>query len=136
MCRGQRRVDGEKQPAVFRDGDGARFSLPAFLVPFLFSASPEGANLLIIGANLPGFILATISSTIALFLLSLGIVGYLRGPLNLLERVLLIAIACGMVLDPLELNLLGLAPTAAGSAIVVRNWMKFARPAEGGPTSA
>ena len=59
-----------------------KYSLPAFLVPFLFSASPEGANLLIVGATLSGFILATISSTIALFLLSLGIVGYLPGPVS------------------------------------------------------
>jgi TRAP transporter 4TM/12TM fusion protein len=113
-----------------------KYSLPAFLVPFLFSASPEGANLLIIGATVPGFILATMSSTIALFLLSLGIVGYLRGPVNLLERVLLIVIACIMVLDPLEPNLLGLLPTAAGAAIVVRNWMKFPRPAGRGLASA
>jgi TRAP transporter 4TM/12TM fusion protein len=113
-----------------------KYSLPAFLVPFLFSASPEGASLLIVGATLPGFILATISSTIALFLLSLGIVGYLRGPLSLLERGLLIVIACIMVLDPLEPNLLGLVPTAAGAAIVVRNWLKIHRPAGGGSTSA
>jgi TRAP transporter 4TM/12TM fusion protein len=109
-----------------------KYSLPAFLVPFLFAASPDGANLLIIGATLPGFILATISSTIALFLISLGIVGYLRGPLNLLERALLVAIACIMVLDPLEPNLLGLLPTVAGAAIVVRHWMTFAKTGTGG----
>jgi TRAP transporter 4TM/12TM fusion protein len=109
-----------------------KYSLPAFLVPFLFAASPDGANLLIIGATLPGFILATISSTIALFLISLGIVGYLRGPLNLLERALLVAIACIMVLDPLEPNLLGLLPTVAGAAIVVRHWMAFAKTGTGG----
>jgi len=109
-----------------------KYSLPAFLVPFLFAASPDGANLLIIGATLPGFILATISSTIALFLISLGIVGYFRGPLHVLERALLIVIACIMVLDPLEINLLGFAPTVAGAAIVVRHWMKFAKTGTGG----
>jgi len=109
-----------------------KYSLPAFLVPFLFAASPEGANLLIIGATMPGFILATISSTIALFVISLGIVGYFRGPLNVLERALLIVIACIMVLDPLEINLLGLAPTVAGAAIVVRHWMKFTKTGTGG----
>ena len=113
-----------------------KYSMPAFLVPFLFAASPEGANLLIVGATLPGFILATISSTIALFLFSLGIVGYLRGPLNVLERVLLIVIACLMVLDPLEINPLGLAPTAAGAAIVVRHWMALAKAAAGGAANA
>ena len=74
--------------------------------------------------------------TTALFLISLGIVGYLRGPLNVLERALLIAVACIMVLDPLEPNLLGLLPTVAGAAIVVRHWMKFARRADESPTRA
>jgi TRAP transporter 4TM/12TM fusion protein len=105
-----------------------KYSLPAFLVPFLFSASPEGANLLIVGATPSGFALATVSSTIALFLLSLGIVGYLRVPLSMLERALLIVIACSMVLDPLELNLLGVAPAVAGAGIVARHWMRSPRP--------
>ncbi len=113
-----------------------KYSLPAFLVPFLFAASPEGANLLIVGATPFGFFLATVSSAIALFLLSLGIVGYFRGPLNLLERALLIVIACSMVLDPLELNLYGLAPTIAGAAIAGRNWMKFSRSVKGSPNPA
>ena len=102
-----------------------KYSLPAFLVPFLFSASPEGANLLIVGATLPGFLLATISSSIALFLLSIGIVGYLRGPLGFVERVVLIVLACIMVLDPLEPTLWGLAPTAVGAAIVTRHVLAF-----------
>ena len=107
-----------------------KYSLPAFLVPFLFSASPEGANLLIVGATLPGFLLATISSSIALFLLSIGIVGYLRGPLGFVERVVLIVLACIMVLDPLDPTLWGLAPTAVGAAIVTRHVLAF-RKAEG-----
>jgi TRAP transporter 4TM/12TM fusion protein len=104
-----------------------KYSLPAFLVPFLFSASPEGANLLIVGAKLPGFIEATVSSTIALFLLSLAVVGYLRGPVSLPERVLLILVACYMVVDPLEFTLMGLAPTAVGAAVVGWNWVKPGR---------
>ena len=104
-----------------------KYALPAFLVPFLFSASPEGANLLIIDATLPGFILATVSSSIALFLLSLGIVGYFRGPVNVLERALLILLACFMVLDPLEPTLWGLAPTAVGAAMVTRHVLAFRR---------
>jgi TRAP transporter 4TM/12TM fusion protein len=107
-----------------------KYSLPAFLVPFLFSASPEGANLLIVGATLPGFLLATISSSIALFLLSIGIVGYLRGPLGFVERVVLIVLACIMVLDPLDPTLWGLVPTAVGAAIVTRHVLVF-RKAEG-----
>ena len=108
-----------------------KYSLPAFLVPFLFSASPEGANLLIVGATLPGFVLATVSSTIALLLLSLGIVGYLRGPVSIPERVLLILIACLMVVDPLEPSLLGVAPTLVGLGLVAWNWMAPAKPKAG-----
>jgi TRAP transporter 4TM/12TM fusion protein len=100
-----------------------KYSLPAFLVPFLFSASPEGANLLILGATLPGFVLATISSTIALLLLSLGIIGYLRGPVSIPERAALILIACLMVVDPLEPTLLGVAPALVGLGLVTWNWM-------------
>jgi len=112
-----------------------KYSLPAFLVPFLFSASPEGANLLIIGATMSGFVQATISSTIALFLLSIGIVGYLRGPVSILERIALIVVACIMVVDPLELTLLGLAPTVIGIGIVARHW-KFVTPDIGGTARA
>jgi TRAP transporter 4TM/12TM fusion protein len=100
-----------------------KYSLPAFLVPFLFSASPEGADLLIVGASLPGFIETTLSSTIALFLLSLGVVGYLRGPVSLLGRAILIVTACFMVVDPLDFTLVGLAPTAVGAAVVGWNWV-------------
>jgi TRAP transporter 4TM/12TM fusion protein len=108
-----------------------KYSLPAFLVPFLFSASPEGANLLIVGATLPGFILATVSSTIALLLLSLGIVGYLRGPVSIPERAVFILIACLMVVDPLEPTLVGVAPTLVGLSLVAWNWMAPAKPTAG-----
>ncbi len=63
-----------------------KYSLPAFLVPFFFSVTPEGANLLIVDATLPGFLLATLTSVAALFLLSLGIVGHFQSSLNMVER--------------------------------------------------
>jgi TRAP transporter 4TM/12TM fusion protein len=99
-----------------------KYSLPAFLVPFLFSASTAGVNLLLVGATFSGFLVATVSSTIALFLLSLGIVGFLRGPVSIPERALLILAACVMVLFPLDLSVAGLVPAAAGVAVAFRNW--------------
>lgn len=98
-----------------------KYSLPAFLVPFLFSASPEGANLLIVDATLSGFILATASSAIALLLLSIGIVGFFRGRVGRVERGLLVVLACIMVVDPLEFTPWGLAPALLGAAVVTRN---------------
>jgi TRAP transporter 4TM/12TM fusion protein len=99
-----------------------KYSLPAFLVPFLFSATKEGANLLIIGATLPGFLQAVINSSFSLFFLSLGIVAYFRGPLNLFERTILIVVAVVMVLDVINWSLLGIVPAAIGMIVVIRNW--------------
>ena len=55
-----------------------KYSLPAFLVPFFFSTTPVGYSLLIVGANWPDFILATLTSLCALFFVALGIIGYMR----------------------------------------------------------
>jgi TRAP transporter 4TM/12TM fusion protein len=102
-----------------------KYSLPAFLVPFLFSATPEGANLLIIGATWPGFILAVVNSSLSLFFLSLGIVAYFRGPLNFFERALLIVAAVCMVLCVIDFKVAGLLPVTAGLAVVCRNYAVY-----------
>ena len=102
-----------------------KYSLPAFLVPFLFSATPTGANLLLVGATLSGFIVATVTSTAALFLLSIGIVGYLYGTLSIPVRAVLIIVACIMVLYPIGFSVLGLLPIVIGTLIFVQNRMKF-----------
>ncbi len=99
-----------------------KYSLPAFLVPFLFSASPEGANLLIVGATPGGFVLATLSSILALFFLSLGIIGYFRRPLSLVERAVLILVACVMVVFPLGLSIQDLIIVTIGTGIVAWNY--------------
>ncbi|MDK9707339.1 MAG: TRAP transporter fused permease subunit [Desulforhopalus sp.] len=100
-----------------------KYSLPAFLVPFLFAATQEGANLLIIGATLPGFIQAVLNSSFSLFFLSLGIVAYFRGPLNVFERAILIIIAVFMVIKVIDFSLVGLVPVGIGMVVVIRNWM-------------
>ncbi|MCX5735581.1 MAG: TRAP transporter fused permease subunit [candidate division NC10 bacterium] len=102
-----------------------KYSLPAFLVPFLFSATPTGANLLLVGATLSGFVVATVTSTAALFLLSIGIVGYLYGVLSIPVRAVLIIVACIMVLYPIGFSVLGLLPIVIGTLIFVQNRMKF-----------
>ena len=108
-----------------------KYSLPAFLVPFFFSVTPEGANLLIIGATLSGFIVACLTSLTSLFLLSLGIVGYFQGPLTAVERAVLIVAAISMALCPVGLSVQGLLPLAAGLAVVLRN--HFSPRLGGGP---
>ncbi len=99
-----------------------KYSLPAFLVPFFFAATPEGASLLILGATLPGFTIACVSSISALFLLSLGIVGYFRGPLTVIERAILVCAVLVMAFCPFSLSWQGLLPLAAGVAVLARNY--------------
>ncbi|PNV77088.1 MAG: C4-dicarboxylate ABC transporter permease, partial [Thermoproteota archaeon] len=48
-----------------------KYALPMFLVPFMFSSNSVASNLLIVGAELEGFLLATLVSLASLFLSAL-----------------------------------------------------------------
>jgi TRAP-type uncharacterized transport system fused permease subunit len=104
-----------------------KYSLPAFLVPFFFSTTPIGHSLLIVGGNWPDFLLATVTSLISLFLVSLGIIGYLRKEIPVVERALLIIVAVAMVLFPIGWSVPGLAPAVIGGLMVVHQlWLTHA----------
>jgi TRAP-type uncharacterized transport system fused permease subunit len=98
-----------------------KYSLPAFLVPFFFSTTPVGYSLLIVGGNWPDFILATMTSILSLFFVSLGIIGYLRKELPMVERVLLIIVALAMLIAPIGPSLPGLAPLIAGILMILHH---------------
>jgi TRAP transporter 4TM/12TM fusion protein len=98
-----------------------KYSLPAFLVPFFFATTPVGASLLIVEANLQDFLLATLTSVSAMLFLSLGIVGYFRGPLLVVERALLTAAASVMAFFPIGFSVQGILPLAVGLIIAFRN---------------
>ncbi|MBN1106878.1 MAG: TRAP transporter fused permease subunit [Deltaproteobacteria bacterium] len=98
-----------------------KYSLPAFLVPFFFSVTPVGANLLIVGATLNGFLLAFLTSLSALFFLSLGIIGRFSGPLHPVERAAVVAAALAMAIYPVGPSIQGLVPLGIGVLIAVRN---------------
>ncbi|MGC9021405.1 MAG: TRAP transporter permease [Candidatus Methanodesulfokora sp.] len=68
-----------------------KYALPMFLVPFMFSSNSVASNLLIVGAELEGFLLATLVSLASLFLSALGCMGYMGSDLSRLERFFLIA---------------------------------------------
>jgi TRAP-type uncharacterized transport system fused permease subunit len=111
-----------------------KYSLPAFLVPFLFAASKEGAALLLVDATLGDFLLALVNSSACLFFLSVGIVGYLRGRLSPIERGVLIVAACFMTFDPIDLSVSGVAPMLTASLLVVWHLYRTRRrPAGGAP---
>jgi len=101
-----------------------KYSLPAFLVPFFFSATEVGSSLLILEATAWNFVIATFTSVAALFSLSLGIVGRFRKSLHWAERTLLISSAAVMAVCPLSLSLEGLLPMVCAAVLVFRNvWM-------------
>lgn len=101
-----------------------KYSIPAFSVPFFFSATPLGANLLILEASLPGFILALLNSILSLFFLSVGIVGFLRSHVSFVERVLLMIAGIIMIFSPIRISLPGLLPFVIGILIMVINLLK------------
>ena len=107
-----------------------KYSLPAFLVPFLFSATAVGANLLILDANLAGFIVALISSSAALFCLSVAIVGYLSGPLPIWQRALLIVASIDMAFTSIDFSVQGFIPLVIGAFVVVWNIRRYRRQTE------
>jgi TRAP-type uncharacterized transport system fused permease subunit len=98
-----------------------KYSLPAFLVPFFFSTTTVGYSLLIVEGNWPDFLLATVTSVGSLFFVSLGIIGYMRKKLPMVERALLIIVALAMVIAPIGWSIQGLAPLFAGSLMVMHH---------------
>jgi TRAP transporter 4TM/12TM fusion protein len=98
-----------------------KYSLPAFLVPFYFSTTTVGYSLLIVGGNWPDFLLAMATSLCSLFFVSLGIIGFLRGKLPMVERVLLIIVAVAMVIAPIGWSVPGLAPLAVGILMILHH---------------
>jgi len=98
-----------------------KYSLPAFLVPFFFSATPVGYSLLIEGGNWPDFLLAIVTSVCSLFFVSLGVIGYLRKEVPVAERALLIIVAIAMVVFPIGWSLQGLAPPVAGVMMIAHH---------------
>jgi TRAP-type uncharacterized transport system fused permease subunit len=113
-----------------------KYSLPAFLVPFFFATTGVGNSLLIVGANWIDFILALVTSLCALFFVSVGIIGYMRKALSLVERVLLIVAAIAMVIAPIGFSIPGLAPVGAGILMILYHLRVSAAPAGDDRSSA
>ncbi len=67
-----------------------KYTLPAFVVPFMFTLDTEnGINLLMLG-NSMDIVLATITACLAIIALVAGVGGWILRPANVVERALLI----------------------------------------------
>jgi TRAP transporter 4TM/12TM fusion protein len=67
-----------------------KYTLPAFLVPFVFTLSAEGMGVLL-QAPLREVVTASVTAAIGVVALAGGFGGWIRGPASLFERIALIA---------------------------------------------
>ncbi len=70
-----------------------KYTLPAFIVPFMFTASPEGIGLLLKGPVI-NVVIVTITALAGVWALSGAVGGYLVRPIGLIERIALIVAGC------------------------------------------
>ncbi len=94
-----------------------KYTLPAFVVPFMFTLNREnGVNLLAIGSA-PDVILATLTGCLAIIALVGGVGGWVIRPANWLERVILIAAAGFLFYTGAFQDLVGLGLLLLGIAL-------------------
>ena len=67
-----------------------KYTLPAFLVPFVFTLSPEGLGVLL-QAPLRDTLVTTVTAAIGVGALAAGFGGWVRGPASVAERAFLVA---------------------------------------------
>jgi len=91
-----------------------KYTLPAFVVPFMFTLNREDGTLLLALGDPPGILLATATGCLAIVALVAGLGGWPRRPPTWPERLLLLP-AAGFLFyaGPLQ-DLIGLALLAAG----------------------
>jgi TRAP transporter 4TM/12TM fusion protein len=102
-----------------------RYCLPAFLVPFMFTLSPEGATLLLLG---PGGVLTAdpavavwtlATSCLAVAALAVALGGWLLGPATTLERALIGVGGLALLYASLSSDLVGGLALAVGAGLHV-----------------
>jgi TRAP transporter 4TM/12TM fusion protein len=109
-----------------------KYTLTAFLLPFIFTVLPEGKALLLHweGISVLGGVWTIISAFIGIGLLASGCSGWLIRKSTLLERVITVAAALGFVL-PYHIGSLVGAVLIAGVVLLQKtNWLIRHRPKE------
>jgi TRAP-type uncharacterized transport system fused permease subunit len=90
-----------------------KYTLPAFLVPFMFTLHPDGVGLLLKG-NWENILWTTVTAAVGLAALAAGLTGWLMTKTTWLERGLLIGAGLvlvypGLIQDLIGFGLFGLA---------------------------
>ena len=93
-----------------------KYTLPAFLVPFMFTLNPDGVGLLLKGP-VGNILWTTVTAAIGLTALAAGMTGWLLGRMTIYERILfaaagLVLVYPGWLQDLIGLGLCGLGLVA------------------------
>jgi len=96
-----------------------KYTLPAFIVPFMFTLNREDGVYLLAVGDFGNVILATLSACLAIAALVAGVSGWILQPANWLERGLLLPAAALLLYTGTYQDLLGLALFLAAIAIHV-----------------
>jgi TRAP transporter 4TM/12TM fusion protein len=98
-----------------------KYTLPAFVVPFMFTLDTDhGINLLMLGDTMD-IILATITACLAIVALVAGVGGWILRPANIVERILLVIASALLFYPDLFWDAIGFAIFAA---VVAVHWMR------------
>jgi TRAP transporter 4TM/12TM fusion protein len=95
-----------------------KYVAPAFVVPFVFTLSPDGGGVLLQGSALH-IVLTSAAAVLGIAALSVGISGWLRRKASIIERGLLVTAAV-LLFFPQPMAKLGGA--AVGAVTIARHW--------------
>ena len=100
-----------------------KYCLPAFLVPFIFTLTPEGLGLLLIG-DLTTILWTFVTSCLAVAALALAFGGWVRQAANLPERLLIGAGGLALLYANVSFDLIGAALLIVGVGL---HWVRVSR---------
>jgi TRAP-type uncharacterized transport system fused permease subunit len=84
-----------------------KYTLPAFVVPFMFTLTPAGKALLLQG-DIGSILFATLTAVVGITALTMGAGGWLIRKASWLERIILIAAGLLLVYPSPDLDVVGL----------------------------
>ena len=97
-----------------------KYTLPAFVVPFAFTLTPEGTGLLL-QAPAPTVLWTALTAALGVVALSAAFGGWIRGPANGVERALSGAAGALLFFADLRTDATGLA---LGSLVLILHWRR------------
>jgi TRAP-type uncharacterized transport system fused permease subunit len=98
-----------------------KYTLPTFLVPFMFTLHPDGVGLLLKG-SWGNIAWTTVTAAAGLAALAAGLTGWLLMKTTWLERGLLVAAGLVLVYPSLLQDLIGLTLFALAAALQYLHW--------------